>query len=185
MNRAADMLVLPLANQFRLEFGDRLNLWADTIRKLKIPVVVVGVGCQTDLNFRFDHLKPINKPVQRFVSAVLDHSATIGVRGECTAEYLRHLGFSAVDIIGCPSMYVNGADLESPKDIKEFDLSTKLTVNVTSSGEQTRFATGLDNVGHVIERAIKNIMTWNIYLRRTEVWRIYCVHLIAFQVNTA
>ena len=55
--------------------------------------------------------------VQRFVRAVLDHSATIGVRGEFTREYLATLGFGDehVDVVGCTSLYRDGADLQITK----------------------------------------------------------------------
>jgi len=154
INDSCDMLVLPLANQFRLEFGDRLDAMATTIRKLKVPVVVVGVGCQTDLLYNFDNLRPIDASVKRFVGAVLDKSATIGVRGHCTGDYLTSLGFNAVDVIGCPSMFMDGPTLASPRPISSFDRSTKLAMNVTSPSHQSKFAARLDVMGQVIGHAV-------------------------------
>ena len=108
INESCDVLVLPLANQFRPNFAHRLAVMAKTIRRLKVKVVVVGVGCQTDLDYDFTKLDPIRREVKDFVAAVLDHSSSIGVRGECTAEYLKTLGFKSVEVIGCPSMFMYG-----------------------------------------------------------------------------
>ncbi|MEU2616381.1 polysaccharide pyruvyl transferase family protein, partial [Micromonospora sp. NPDC007271] len=47
--------------------------------------------------------------------AVLDRSHSIGVRGEVTEDYLRTLGFSAVEQIGCPSMFLHGDSLRIEK----------------------------------------------------------------------
>jgi hypothetical protein len=51
---------------------------------------------------------------RRFISAVLDHSDTVGVRGEITHRYLRHLGFpdDRIDVIGCPSLFMWGPDFQ-------------------------------------------------------------------------
>jgi hypothetical protein len=154
INDTCDVLVLPLANQFRPNFAERLSVMADTIRKLKVPVVVVGVGCQTDLDYDFTKLQAVNEPVKQFVAAVLDHSSSIGVRGACTAEYLKSLGFSSVDIIGCPSMFMDGPELPRPSEVETFDSSTRLSVNISAFGEQAKFSTGLDKMGDVIARAV-------------------------------
>ena len=154
INDSCDVLVLPLANQFRPNFGERLLAMADTIRRLKVPVVVVGVGCQTDLDYDFTKLEAVNAPVKRFVAAVLDHSSSIGVRGVCTAEYLKSLGFDDVDIIGCPSMFIDGPELKRPREIEAFDRSTRLSVNISAFGEQAKFSTGLDKMGEVIRDVV-------------------------------
>ena len=41
-------------------------------------------------------------------SAVLDHGPSIGVRGELTRDYLVGLGFRDVEVIGCPSLFLDG-----------------------------------------------------------------------------
>jgi polysaccharide pyruvyl transferase WcaK-like protein len=154
INDDCDVLILPLANQFRPNFAERLLSMAATIRKLKVPVVVVGVGCQTDLDYDFTKLQAVHEPVKRFVSAVLDHSSSIGVRGVCTAEYLKSLGFDAVDVIGCPSMFMGGAELKRPTEIETFDRSTRLGVNISAVGKQAQFSTGLDKMGRVIAQSV-------------------------------
>ena len=108
INDEYDAFVIPLANAFRTSFVPHLNKLSALIEKLTIPVVVVGVGAQSDLDYGMDRMEALNKPVQRFVSAVLDRSASIGVRGEFTEKYLRGLGFNDVEVIGCPSMFMDG-----------------------------------------------------------------------------
>lgn len=152
INNDGKMLILPLANSFRLESKKSLEKYTKLINKLKVPVVVVGVGCQTDMNFNTDKLKPIDKTVKEFVSAVLDRSATIGVRGECTYNYLRRLGFTDVEVIGCPSMYSYGDYLPDIKPLPNFTEDTKIAVSISSKSKQCEFSSGLDWVGELVER---------------------------------
>lgn len=151
INNDGKMLVLPLANSFRLEFKEALDSYTKLIKKLKIPVVVVGVGCQTDTSFNTDNLKPIEKTVKDFVSAVLDRSASIGVRGECTYNYLKSLGFSQVDIVGCPSMYSYGSYFPDIKPLSNISKDTNIAVNISSINNQCEFSRGLEWVGKIFE----------------------------------
>jgi hypothetical protein len=107
-----DAFVVPLANAFRPDFMRRLTNLTSFISRLRIPVVVVGVGIQADVDGDLEPLRSIAEPVREFVSAVLERSASIGVRGPVTAAYLRGLGFpdDAVDVIGCPSLFMQGPD---------------------------------------------------------------------------
>ncbi|MET9920322.1 polysaccharide pyruvyl transferase family protein [Streptomyces sp. NPDC006435] len=111
INEEYDVFVVPLANAFRPSFERQLERLTQLISKLKIPVVVPGVGAQTGVNYSADRLKPMQSTVYAFVSAVLEHSASIGVRGEFTERYLRDMGFRDVDVIGCPSMFLHGDGL--------------------------------------------------------------------------
>ncbi|MEV8453237.1 polysaccharide pyruvyl transferase family protein [Streptomyces sp. NPDC052095] len=111
INSEYDVFVVPLANAFRPSFEPQLKRLTRLISKLKIPVVVPGVGAQTGVNYSADRLKPMQSSVYAFVSAVLDRSASIGVRGEFTERYLRDMGFRDVDVIGCPSMFLHGDTL--------------------------------------------------------------------------
>jgi hypothetical protein len=153
INANASAVVLPLANQFRPNYAERLDALANVISKIKVPVIVVGVGCQADLDYNFELLRPIDAQVKRFVSAVLDRSASIGVRGECTKNYLNALGFSAVDVIGCPSMFMYGANLPVPRQTT-LNYDSKIAINISAAGEQAKFATDLDRMGSVIDDVV-------------------------------
>jgi hypothetical protein len=104
INDLHDVYVIPLANAFRPSFEDTLIQMTLLIRRLRIPVVILGVGAQVGLRGDVGRLRPIEASVRGFVSAVLDHAPSIGVRGEITLDYLRGLGYRDVEVIGCPSM---------------------------------------------------------------------------------
>ncbi|MEU1462078.1 polysaccharide pyruvyl transferase family protein [Streptomyces sp. NPDC005727] len=108
INDECDVFVLPMANAFKAKFIPHMHILADLIGRLKVPVVVFGVGAQAKLDYDTAFLKPVDEAVKRFVAAVLDRSASIGVRGEFTQRYLGQLGFHDVDVIGCPSVYFRG-----------------------------------------------------------------------------
>lgn len=108
INDEFDAYIVPLANAFRPQFERSLRRLTRVIERLRIPVVVVGVGVQ---NVEGDAGaltagSSVDEAATAFVRAVLDRSATIGVRGETTEHYLASLGFNRdlVDIIGCPSL---------------------------------------------------------------------------------
>ena len=113
INATFDMMVLPFANAFREPFTEALRGWTRLIRDVKIPVVVVGIGLQDSLMPTFQNGFPFDEDVRKFVDVILAHSARIGVRGEVSAAYLKHLGYpaSSIDIIGCPSLYLWGDHL--------------------------------------------------------------------------
>ena len=114
INANFDAVYLTFANAFRNSFRGALKNWAAVIRKIKIPVVIVGVGAQCGSDNALLELAEINADVRELCSAVLDKSESIGVRGAFTANYLNDLGVKNVDIIGCPSMFYFGGTLPEP-----------------------------------------------------------------------
>lgn len=133
VNAEFDHFVIPLANAFRLGFEPMLDTYSSWIEQLKIPVTVVGVGAQLPTRSNDPAgLEPIRASVTRFVRAVLERSASIGVRGQTTYEYLRSLGFadSEVHVIGCPSLFTYGADLKV-EGKRELDRHSKVSLNVS------------------------------------------------------
>lgn len=131
INAEYDAFVIPLANAFRPGFLKQLELLTKLVRKLRIPCVVVGVGAQTNLDLAILKESPIDDAVRRFASAVLDRSSSIGVRGEITREYLARLGFHDVEVIGCPSMYMNGGEIDVKKRVSAIDENSRLAINFT------------------------------------------------------
>lgn len=131
VNARYDRFVIPMSNAFRATFTDDLERLAAAIELLDVPVTVVGVGAQTTLGAS-DGDGPLvmgrtgasrlpgargssrhDAVVRRFVDAVLERSASIGVRGGLTRRYLEGLGVDAgrIDVIGCPSLFTWGPDL--------------------------------------------------------------------------
>jgi hypothetical protein len=81
INDSYDAFVVPLANAFRMSFRGHLERLTRLIQRLTIPAVVVGVGAQASREYDFSTLLGIEDAVRDFCAAVLDRSATIGVRG--------------------------------------------------------------------------------------------------------
>lgn len=114
INETYDCFLIPLANAFRVSFQNELERMTDLIKRLKIPCIVVGIGLQDKVSATGNTAYAFDEQAKKFVKAVLDKSAIIGVRGEITANYLKHLGFreeTDYTIIGCPSMFTFGSKL--------------------------------------------------------------------------
>lgn len=133
VNDQFDHFVIPLANAFRSEFAPRLARLADLVEGLRIPVTVTGVGAQAAHGQGIESLTPVDETVTRFVRAVLERSASIGVRGEFTKSYLLSLGFpdDAIDIIGCPSLFLHGRDFRVDKPVEAIGPDSPLALNLT------------------------------------------------------
>jgi hypothetical protein len=132
INERFDQLVLPFANAFRPSFARQLDMYSELIERLHIPVVVIGVGAQMGFHERRpDAASDLDASVSRFVRAVLDRSATLGVRGELTADYLAQLGFGEdlVDVIGCPSLFTEADGFTiAPREVTT---SSRVAMNYT------------------------------------------------------
>ena len=131
INEHFDVYVVTLANAFRPSFEQSLQRLTDVIEGLTIPVVVLGVGLQANLPFDLETPRPFDGTVKAFVKAVLDHSSSIGVRGEYTHDYVRWLGFRDVEVIGCPSMFLHGRDLLVTKRTPTLERDARITMNIT------------------------------------------------------
>jgi hypothetical protein len=133
INAEHDVYVLPFANAFRPQFARRLQRWTTLIRRLRIPVVVLGIGAQSGLDYDLERLAPIDRIVRDFVGAVLDRGPSIGVRGEFTERYLRHLGFRDVEVIGCPSVFMDGPSLRVEQRVPRLARDSPMAFNTAPS----------------------------------------------------
>ena len=112
INQDYDMFIIPLADAFRESFIPTLQRLTRLIGELTIPVCVIGAGLRAPFEPNLKDGFPFDSDVKAFVHSVLDHSDSIGIRGQITADYLARLGFKdKIQIIGCPSMYTYGPDL--------------------------------------------------------------------------
>lgn len=121
INSMYDFFVIPLANAFRHSFIKELERLTVVVKKMKIPVAVVGVGTQIDYSKK-ERDEELDAAVIKFMKVVLKKTSIVGVRGEITAEYLKQLGFKEerdFTVIGCPSMYIWGKKLPdiNPKEL--------------------------------------------------------------------
>lgn len=129
VNKNYDCFVLPLANAFRNTFVEELTELTDFIKALKIPCIVPSVGIQALNGKDFTKTFKYREEAAAFVSAVLEKSAMIGLRGEETARFLTSLGFERdrhFAVVGCPSMYTSGRKLPSVKPLNYGDDSLVL-----------------------------------------------------------
>lgn len=132
INEKYDCYVIPLADAFRNDFVTSLRKYTKLIKKLKIPVIVVGVGLRAPFEPKLNERFPFDDDVKAFVSAVLEKSNMIGLRGQITSDYLSRLGFKeGIDhkVIGCPSMYTFGREL----NIRKTNITKDSMVCVNSS----------------------------------------------------
>ena len=133
INANFDHVVIPLANAFRPRYVDTLEALTAVIERLTIPVTVVGVGAQNDLQGERKWPDTVDPATKRFVAAVLDRSPSIGVRGEFTRDYLKNLGFGDehVRVIGCPSMFMYGPDLKISRKVDALTTDSPIALNIS------------------------------------------------------
>jgi Polysaccharide pyruvyl transferase len=131
INERFDHYVIPLANAFRQTYEESLARLTRVIEKLTIPVTVLGVGVQFTKSHQPGATRPFDDTVKAFARAVLDRSPSIGVRGEVTRDYLGQLGFREVEVIGCPSMFLNGERLAVAKRTPVLGRDARIGIGVT------------------------------------------------------
>lgn len=133
VNEKYDAFVIPLADAFRAEFMPEIRNMTKFIKKLNIPCVINGVGLRAPFEPGGKIRSNVfDDDVKDFIKAVLDKSAIVGVRGEVTSAYLSALGFrEEIDhtVIGCPSMYLNGGEM----DLREPKLNPDSTISLNAS----------------------------------------------------
>lgn len=163
-NRECDGYIIPLADAFRMDFVPELIHQTKLIKKLKMPVWLIGVGvsrkaietvrAEADLAEREKAWregmlteKPegrivLSTAVKKFINAILDKGTVIGIRGADTAEFLSELGYTEGEhfqIIGCPSMYTFGKHLKIRDTEKGRDCP--VAFNLSQSMKARKFIT--------------------------------------------
>jgi hypothetical protein len=133
INSRFDHVVIPLANAFRPSYIETLDALSNLIEQLTIPVTVLGVGSQASLDGVYRGADAVKPATTRFVRAVLNHSPSIGVRGEHTRDYLQSLGFGDehVKVIGCPSMFMYGPNLKVERKVDSLSYDSPIAFNVS------------------------------------------------------
>lgn len=132
INENYDAYIIPLADAFRDTFIKHLKKYTELFKKLKIPVVIVGVGIKAPIGKNVNEGFPFDKEVKEFIAAVLEKSNIVGVRGQTTADYLSYLGFKEGKdhmVIGCPSMYTFGRNLK----IRDLHFNENSIISLNSS----------------------------------------------------
>ncbi|MDD6381104.1 MAG: polysaccharide pyruvyl transferase family protein [Lachnospiraceae bacterium] len=120
INEEFEAYIIPFADAFRKDFIRSMKRMTNFIKRLRIPVIIVGVGVSADYGQDIMEPMPQDDAVRELVTEVLNRSSVVGVRGESTYRYLTDkLGFpkDSVTVIGCPSMYTFGPDLKLKKEV--------------------------------------------------------------------
>ena len=135
INSHYDAYILPLADAFRQD--RRLDRLAAFVGQLKIKTVIIGVGMRAPLDYDGVSALPYEDSVKRLVSAVLDRSGAVGVRGEDTKAMLVRIGFPAdrIFVTGCPSLYMFAARAKQ-KEVSA-DRQNKVILSDTLSAQQS------------------------------------------------
>lgn len=124
INSEFSYFILPLADAFRNDNIKQLHNLSESIKKLRIPCVVIGVGLRAPLYNDFSEKHDFDFTVSEFINAVLDKSSTVGLRGENTAKYLNKLGYQEgkhYRVIGCPSMCMAAFGGLEIKELSSFE----------------------------------------------------------------
>lgn len=150
INENFDAVYLTFANAFRPSFRNALKNWSVNIKSLNVPVFVIGIGAQCQTGNALHELQEINNEVKSFCEAVLEKSASIGVRGDFTADYLNDLGIKNVDVIGCPSMFYFGAKIPKPKNV-DFHNLTSIGFHFSPQSSDNINKKNLDNEKHLMD----------------------------------
>jgi len=148
INENYNAYIIPLADAFRESFIPNLRKYTKLIKKLNIPVIVIGVGLKAPYNYDVKKGFNFDEDVIDFMKAVLEKSNKVGLRGQLTADYLESLGFQPekdFTVIGCPSMYTFGRNIK----LKEVSLNRDSLISVNASNIVTdnvmEFLIGISN----------------------------------------
>jgi hypothetical protein len=99
-----DVILIAAAN-FLFEGFDFSGM-ADFISRTRLPVVMVGLGAQSNDYSTTIRLKT---GTERLMRIVAERSKIIGVRGEFTGDVLNKMGIRNFQVTGCPSYYMHGS----------------------------------------------------------------------------
>lgn len=102
VNEKVDVLVFPAANQLNPRFD--LGSFSERFEKVKVPLVIIGLGAQAEAYGRPVELK---EGTARWLKVVSERTKTIGSRGVFSAEIMAQYGVKNVEVIGCPSFFIN------------------------------------------------------------------------------
>lgn len=130
INSEYDAFILPLADAFRDDNISQLEKLTVTVKKLRIPCVVIGVGLRAEYDADLSIPRKFDDAVKYFVEAVLEKSSCISIRGQVTGNYLKRLGFAEdrdYMVIGCPSMCM--AATHTGINIRNVEKITNLAIN--------------------------------------------------------
>ncbi|GAB2184072.1 polysaccharide pyruvyl transferase family protein [Roseibium sp. LAB1] len=129
------------------------------LKKLKGPIVPVGVGAQAA---KYKKLEIPKGSIEAW-KIIADKCETIGVRGVYSAEVFNDIGIKNIRIIGCPSFYRN---LRPSIEIKPFDPANArvgLTLNKYLSADYASNATKTNRMQRALIEAVAKRSSNRLY----------------------
>lgn len=78
------------------------------IKKLKIPMFILGAGVQSSLDYSYEFLLSISEPSKIFLDTVFESGGDITLRGDFSKYCLEKLGYKNLFVSGCPSLFMCG-----------------------------------------------------------------------------
>ena len=113
INNNFDLIIYPMANIFGVNYKEALNIIAEKFEKIKIPTYVISCGVQAKNEYEIDNiLDIISESSKRFITSIYNTGGQFALRGNITNLFFNKLGFSNAGVVGCPSLYQKGRNIE-------------------------------------------------------------------------
>jgi hypothetical protein len=134
-----DHIVMAASNM--LNAGIDFGFLATFVETSGLPLSIFGLGAQAE---HTDDIFKISKGSKRLMDYAAANFPGVGVRGSFTAAILEHNGVKNIEIMGCPTGYINagtGFQIEVPKsvdDIKRAAVSYKRDRNKYKTDDQLK-----------------------------------------------
>lgn len=119
IDESFDKVVVCCANQINPRDTYLLQFY-NFLEKTSLPIILLGLGCQSDVSYSMDFLHNIPEHI-KFLNMLQKKKALIGVRGKFTKECFDRMGINC-DITGCPSFYKNGSSITVKDNLSEHPL---------------------------------------------------------------
>ena len=124
-NQNFDFIVMAAANM--INDSVHLDTLANFVETTNLPFFIFGAGAQAaDKNANIN----VSPSVTKLLKIAAERSHSVGVRGDYTAHIVEKTGIKNIEIMGCPSMYLNTGKphaVETPisKNIQKAAIFTK------------------------------------------------------------
>ena len=134
INNNYDTLIFVAANNLNPAWD--MGLLANQFEKIKIPILILGLGIQAknigdDLKF--------SDGTKKFIKVIKNKSKYISVRGYYTAQVLKDYDVDNVKITGCPSNFINFENnVDQYDDLDEININ-RIIINANVLREMKEF----------------------------------------------
>lgn len=110
-----DKIIINEANIFAEVHIPQMKWRIEFFRQLKKPVIVLGAGAQSGVDYSLKFLKKSADYIKAYLDTLFSFGGNISLRGYFSQYVLSYLGYENLFVSGCPSLYKNGADFRINK----------------------------------------------------------------------